>query len=512
MFPSSTSLVETMTTDPWGLYDLLGGFWREQISDTELLKLQCFAELQNAEDALLVETDMVAAIGIQTVAPFRTRQWWGITLKESDLTIEPNIITYGSPGIYYNGAYVYGQPAASSYAWTLPGSFASIGVIMSSIIAPLAVWDVSSFSYDPSTSVLRFNSNPFTVIPSTLLYNSDGTALTYTDAGGNVVQDKSIHLWIRNIGVDARTPYLRYGSVIGIPGVSSQPYIDVLKATWSMLLQGPSAEAFERGLLASAGLRFVEGTEVVELIENDIDGVCVVTDQAVYRGALGSGVLVSVGDTINRGDFIFDTVTITDFGSGVPDDLSTIPALILNPSLADITGTVVVPNKTGTWTVVGTLPNGVPDVRFEVLGDPGDIKEFWDGVNARGLASGAPLSNFVNTLAPVNPLQFVIDNVLGKSLIFVTLKPQHFLVTESGFLDRVHKLIPAGVLVVTQIVIDPVSDSLTLSAQGSTEQTNEAAAGIPGATVDVVTAMVATSAPQDSIGFTDYEPKVWNAQ
>jgi hypothetical protein len=315
---------------------------------------------------------------------------------------------------------------------------------------------------------------------------------------------------MRDIEIDERTPYLRFGSVVGIGGESSQAYIDTVEATWSMLLQGPSVEALERGLLASAGLKYVESPEVVEVVELDIDGLVVVTDKTVYRGHAKATPLVSVGDHLKPGDFVFDTVVVTDFSDGNPDNISNIKGLVLSAELAEITGNVVIPNRLGSWSVLG-IRDGEPEVRFEVLGSDRDVSEFWDRVHARGVATGKPLADYIpyNTLmSPINPLEFMLANILGSSLIFIEVKPQDFLTRETGFLGRIKSLLPAGVLVIAQIALDPVEDSLSMAEIGSPEQVS-APAGGTNESVAITPGVLATDS--NSITLTAYEPKVWNA-
>jgi hypothetical protein len=499
-----------MTTDSKALFYALGEFWQRQLSDADLLALGTFAELMVEEDVNLRNMDLTAAIAIHTIQPYLTRQWGLLELLESGLNVEPNIIVFGAEGRRFDGSFVYGQTEAASFAWPAPSQLRSIGIITDKIVTPTYIWDITNFVFEVSAGVLRFRENPFEVVTSELLYNSDGTPKTYTDATGATRQDRRLKLWMRDIEIDERTPYLRFGSVVGIGGESSQAYIDTVEATWSMLLQGPSVEALERGLLASAGLKYVESPEVVEVVELDIDGLVVVTDKTVYRGHAKATPLVSVGDHLKPGDFVFDTVVVTDFSDGNPDNISNIKGLVLSAELAEITGNVVIPNRLGSWSVLG-IRDGEPEVRFEVLGSDRDVSEFWDRVHARGVATGKPLADYIpyNTLmSPINPLEFMLANILGSSLIFIEVKPQDFLTRETGFLGRIKSLLPAGVLVIAQIALDPVEDSLSMAEIGSPEQVS-APAGGTNESVAITPGVLATDS--NSITLTAYEPKVWNA-
>ena len=164
-----------MTTGPYDLFGLLGEFWRQQLSDAELLQFHNFAKLMNGEDALLRYDDLEAAAALKDVVPFLGRQWWLIELLESGLTVEPNVITYGTSDRTYGGGAVYGQTDSQSFAWTVPSQIRSIGLVMDAILEPGVIWDIADFAFDPVTSVLRFDSNPFSRVESELLYNADGS-------------------------------------------------------------------------------------------------------------------------------------------------------------------------------------------------------------------------------------------------------------------------------------------------------------------------------------------------
>ncbi len=447
MFPADPLVIGTLTR-PGQLHERLGSFWRDYLADGDLLRFQTWAELQQHADVYLRSLAAEANGSIQTLQPFVERQWRLIRLLESALTQEPNKVQYG-PGRIYGDGLVYGQISDHSYTWRLPEEIREVGIVLDDIVAPAHVYDVSNCSFDPVTRVLSFVRNPFDDLEPETVYDASGSAI-----------DRQVLLWARNTLEDHGLPFLRYGAVLGLAapvGGSDQQYCDVLRATWSILAQGPSLGALRAGFLASTGTPLCSGNETVELVATDDQHLCVVTDRTVYRGHLGATALVAVGDHLVAGQELFGTVRVYEFGTGAAKPWSLLPGLPLGRNLADTNGDLMFPNADETWVTVSG------DVRFTVLGADADVAAFWAGVAERAVAAGTTLTALVGAAGTaVNPMRFVIENLLGSNLIVVTLKPNQFQGFYNGFLGRVRTLIPAGTLLLVVTELQATNDTLYL--------------------------------------------------
>ena len=497
MFPDSQEIRDLVASKPWALFDLLGTFWKERVEDRDVLQVHEFAHHGIHADALTHADAMDRTASVLTVEPLRTQQWWAIQLRESALVQEPNLVVYGGGRVFGDGT-VYGQVERNSYGWIIPGTIKSIGLIVDNPWTPATIFDISNSSFDATTSVLRFDENPFDTVTSRLLYDSSGAAVTYVDRAGVTHQDRELVLWLRNVGFDQNDIFLRFGSIIKVAGASSATYRGTVEAVWRALLQGPSMEVLWRGLLASAGLQYVVGSETVERVQVDFDGLAVVTSKSVYRAAAAATAVVQVGDVLIPGQRIFDTVELIDGSDGLPDTLTGLAGLVLNQGLIDGAAVVTAPNGPSSWTVIQDPVSGRPEFRFELLGDPADVEAFWAAVHARGL-QGTTVGEATGAQAgdPVNPAEFFVDNFFNGRLLIILLKPMDFLTTETGFLDRIRGLIPAGVLVLTQIALGAVSD--TLDVAGNTD------------TVSICPALGLTDTLDTGVSALDHEPMVWNA-
>ncbi len=451
MFPVDPILASTLN-NPDQLFEQLGSFWKAYLNDVELLRYHQWAKLQLHADVYLRSVEVAAALSIDQVQPFVARQWRLIRLLESDLSADANVIKYGSGKTFGDGT-IFGQIDEHSFAWKVPADIADIGLLVDHVIAPRHIYDVATCTFDPDRGELRFAVNPFTTLDVLPVYDASGALI-----------DRQVLLWARNVKEDHNTPYLRYGGVLGVKSESSPDYVAILQACWHMLVGGPSIAELTRGLMASVGLPFCEGGETVEVVQVDDEGLAIVTDLRVYRYHADATPLVAVGDELEPGQALVDTVQVYEFGSGRPRTYDALAGLAAGPDLLNGVGSsVVFPNVDEEWAV---QDDG--DVRFTLYGDATDVEAFWDAIHAQGVAAGQTLGNLVGVTGPgseipVNPLKFVVDNLLGANLIVVVVKPEHFLAFEAGFLVRVKSLLPAGTLLLVQTDVQPLTDELDLT-------------------------------------------------
>jgi hypothetical protein len=455
LFSSDPAIASTIQ-DPYQLFRLLGTFWQNYLDDSDLLAQHQWAKLQIHGDVYLRTVEMAAAASIQQVEPFCARQWKLIRLLQSELTEAPNIIAYGS-GVVYGDGSVYGQLKQNSYVWQLDTQIKDIGLLLDSVIEPQHVYDVSNCIFHPANSTLSFATNPFTQIQSIPVY----------DATGNIV-DQQILLWARNVSIDHQTPWLRYGSIVKISGQSSVDYCRILEACWSMLVNGPSIHDLIGGLMASTGLPVTQGNETVQLVQTDADGLAIITERNVYRFHAGATALVDAGDSLVPDQSLVDTLVVEEFCQGVAHDYSSLPGIACGPELLDgVVGVLVFPNDGAqTWQYVNT------DAQCKVFGTPDDIEDFWSLVHARGLSAGKTLAQWLGVVSsgtvPVNPMKFVIDNFIGPNLIVVTVKPQHFLAFQPGFISRLRDLMPAGQYLLFQMNLTAAGETYGIAGTANT--------------------------------------------
>jgi hypothetical protein len=224
--------------------------------------------------------------------------------------------------------------------------------------------------------------------------------------------------------------YLRdhWGWLLNIELPSSQPYKDLINATLDSSVQGTADIHVEKALSAVTGIRLTEtDNEVVELITSIRDQVVIITDKNVYTYQDSATPIVEVGQVLQAGDPLTDSMIFYDLNRGiVPPELMSIAVGESMMGAGYLSG-VTFRNKT--VPVVVTEENGWTRMSFELGGFPSDVDRFWDDVHARGVALGQTLPMLLDTrsaeakaedLQPsagdlpstINPLEFLIENLM----------------------------------------------------------------------------------------------------
>jgi len=232
-----------------------------------------------------------------------------------------------------------------------------------------------------------------------------------------------------------------------------------LNAYWDSLVTGTRVTDIIRATSAIGGVPLVRNTgEIVEVILEDSDKLRIITSLDVYEFHPSSTPIVSVGDTLNAGDLMVDTVSVIELSSQTAD-LSRVPATAVNDSFLSggYFSEIVFENKTVTLDYLGLDAGGKAIVEFELSGYPGDLEVFWDKVHENGVANGKVLAEYLDprenpgtppvpSILPstINPLQFVLENIMRNNLFVITLKPSQFQsgVPDLDFLRTFREIVP----------------------------------------------------------------------
>lgn len=183
---------------------------------------------------------------------------------------------------------------------------------------------------------------------------------------------EKLRLWLYMAKRDHLDLQQRYGVLFNKLTPSSEPVKRMLSAVWRAWTYG-SQDIHLREFLAAACDNYIAmENEVVEKILHKKQ-YTVVTNLRSLRGAIGAAPAVNEGQKLEAGDFIFDSVKLTDFRDGVPSWLTslTLPADLLGTS-----GGVTIP--TGNHVLsLATSSSGVTYVRGNAAGEPADVEKFW---------------------------------------------------------------------------------------------------------------------------------------
>jgi len=429
------------------LLTLLGSFWSELFDDRDKLQahLQSSAHEQGQTHLNFLET--VACVSRFTVPVFHREDWHLLVFKRSE--VENTASVYKAGDLVYgpqSGA-VPGRPAGFIQTYggrdrldvvkvPLPSPLVDLPVTLQNLVINPSLVLVKGTDYDievrANSRVVVFRDDPFAndYIPQRDVINEAGE-----------VTDREIALWVYSGQFDLDYVYIQFGYVLGLHLYSTQFYKDLLNAWWNQFLQGFTVQHLQSFLSALSGAPIsIHPTETVEVIRDEGDSKIVVTDKNCYRVAAGATVTVAVGDVLHAGDALSDAFEIVELGGPSPDFGSFQSAAFgRNFLTGGYFSELAFRNAQVTVQYGGVDHDNRAIVTFEVSGFPGDVEAFWNQVQERGKVEGRTLANLLdirpdpdgepgpeNLPATINPLEFVLENILKNNLFVMRVKQSSF--------------------------------------------------------------------------------------
>jgi len=471
----------------------LGSFWSEIFGDREVLRTHLRSSAQEQAQVQLAFTEAVASVSRFTVPVFHREDWHLLTFLRSQAE--------DTPSIYRSGDLVYGpqdgtvvnrpEGFVQAYGGTdvpgqvrlpLPDDLADIKTNLQNVLLDPSRVLVKGLDFDIRQRVggriIRFREDPF---EDDLIPRRD-----IVDEDGNVV-DTEIALWAYQGDFDLDHIYTHFGYAIGLKLESSQFYKDLLNAVWDAFVLGFSRAGMEGFLSAMAGAPIVlNPRETVEVVRDEGDAKLIVTDTNVYRAAPGATVTVSVGDELTAGTSLTDAFELIELGGHAPS-LGALPALALSKNFLSggYFAELMLQNAKAELEFRGLDDDGKAFVCFEVTGFPGDIDRFWELAQQRGKDAGATLAELLDTRenpagqpgesdlpAEVNPLDFVLDNIMKNNLFVMRVRTGSFDEDAPGL--RVFRLlrdvIPPHTTYVVFVELVPAQETVDLSVTGGEDE------------------------------------------
>jgi hypothetical protein len=430
------------------LLRVLGSYWTTtfQAKDQMASYVQAVAESAKQNQLNLLET--VAAISRFDVPVFHTENWYPITLHKQQLNkteantykFSQNAITFDNDGV----AVFDGVALTDFYAFPVTAELVDAGHIFDRMLFPTV--DLISgvdFKIDRANSAILFTRNPFDIatVPRTPVYGAD-----------NALVDEVIILWAFRANLDYQYVFKQFSYAINVQLESSENAKRLVNAIFDGLIAGgATVSVLNDALSAIFDIPLVlEDGEIVEVMANDRHGAFIATNKNVYRCPAGATQVVAVDQVLRAGDKLVDTFSIIELNRGeLPDDFAAL-AIDKNFTTACFYGDLIFENKEVPLRVNSEHPSQYTYVDFPLGGFPADVAQFFDSVHARGIKSIAPPPDVCTvpdaqkygTLAhlldlrktpdsepkaedlptTINPLQFLVKNVLRNHVIIVTVK------------------------------------------------------------------------------------------
>lgn len=469
----------TQLDDAQRLLEVVGSFWADTYAGSDLVAELLLAKAQHQAQAHLDLLDLLASVSRLTVPVFHVENWTVLVLRESKLN-SLNVPKFD--GTYrFDGEISYDTPVAGPlFAWPAPAGLAGVNVILDRIAAPRATYTAGLDCYVQDGAVW-FRSNPFE--------NPEIQVGEIFEAG--VVVDRVVYLWAYRGEFDWGHTYNQFGYVLGVKLASSKRYREFVNAIYDGLVEGTTARCVEDMMAAVCDVPLALGTETVKHVLTDARGLWVITDQNAYGYSPNATAIVAVGDVVAAGDPLVDALRFYDFGRGqVPEDVK---AIVLGRGLlrSDFNRELTFDNRD--VPVLVTLDvDGYTRVEFEIGGWPDDVQKFWDDTHAAGVAAGSTLAMALDTRtnkadqptafalpASVNPVEFLVANVLRGNAFAIVVKPEAFGPDALGLHNArlLRKLVPPQTLCLLVTLLTP-TDTITMDGTGDETR--------PGYTEDVL--------------------------
>ena len=414
------------------LLSLLGSFWAGVFTQNELAAGLVFSRAQLERQAVGDLEEAAACLARHDVPVWHTPRWRRLVLRESERNnVEALLAKYGEARLYGDYQLRYGViPPTESGLSSFPVESAVKGapVVCNRLTSPsVTLLAGLDFSLDPVLSLISFRENPF-----------DNADIPKRDVyAGSEIVDRELVLWLFRPQLDRDLVWTHVGYPWRIDLPAGQGYKDLLNALWDAAVRGTADFDVRRIFSTVFDVPLVRNEEeTVEVIDTgDPAALVIVTDQEVYRFSQTASPSVSVGDTVRQGDVLTDTLAFFEFNRGQVPSAGQLPALTLG---REFLGTAYADGLTfenrRQDTEIDT--SGVfTELRFPLGGWPNDVEQFWEAMQARGIATGQTLANLLDTRespagepaagdlpAAVNPLEFLAANVLRTNTLVVKVK------------------------------------------------------------------------------------------
>jgi hypothetical protein len=443
------------------LLSLLGSFWSSLFLGVDQVQEHCVGVGEAGYQASIDLAETIHSVGRPTVPVFHTEQWYSYPVLKSEMGVAP--VLYGGQGSgLFGGGLSYGSSVAPVYSWNCP--VANVDLIFNRIYDPSATF-TRGLDFVIDSGRLVFLANPFEdarFIPEPVL-----------DSMGQEI-DSQLTLWLFRPAVDYQHIWTQFGYIMGIRLDSSQEYKDLINALLDAITGCTATEQLDEVLAAVTGCPLARGNEVVQDVTLFANDLLVITDQWAYRYPTTANPVVQIGDKVEQGDSLVDTVETWYLNHGtVPDwlyALSLGPGLLSTGYLSDLTF-----SNTETPLVVEMADDGYTKVSWALGGFPADVTEFWNEVHRRGVSSGTTLAHLLDLRespigepgpdslpSAINPLTFLAANYLRHNALLVRIKTGGFGEGALGLaqLRHLRRIIPPHEMILIVMEMPVVEDSV----------------------------------------------------
>jgi hypothetical protein len=454
---------------PKVLLDLLGSFWASTYGGSHDVESYLSSRAQLEKQTVQNLREAIDATSRLKVPVYHTALWYQLILKESEMNdLDFSIPKYGEEFLYgpqpiTEETILYGEPTNRNvFAFKVPVGLAVIPGIYNRTDSPTISW-LNGLEYEIEEGYLKLINNPF---------DTSGLAVRDVVTDGEVT-DREVALWLFNSQWDVDMIWVHYGHILGIDLPSSRSYKNLVNSVFDAIVEGSSIGSVSNVIAAVADVpTIIEDDEVVEAIIRDQDSLTIVTDKNSYIHGATATAAVAVGDEVHKGQLL--CLAAQTYSPGHEEKPSWLSGLCMEESYIDrfFRGGILFIDDD--LPLVVTTEDGRTRADLTLHGDPITVDMFLDEIHFRGLHSGETLANLLDIRetpsgdptaaslpSTVNPLKFLLDNILRNNALIVLLRPSEFgpnaLPVQS--LSALRRILPPQRTVIIVVQAEAIEDS-----------------------------------------------------
>jgi hypothetical protein len=466
------------------LLAILGSFWSRTYTAADQVHSYTDGTALLAAQSYRNLLETVASLSRLDVPLYHTETWVPIVLRKSQRNgVLTNLARFDRTGTAFDAGLVFDSAAGQAfYAFPRPANMAGAAQIVNKLIYPtLALAENVDYVFDSERSAIVFAADPFDS-PHLIkkgIYDSS-----------NLI-DEEIVLWAFNGKFDYDYVFTQFAYALGMRLKTSQGYKDLMNAVFGGLVNGgASAADLDLAFSAICGVPVaLETGETVEVAARDAHGTLIVTDKHVYRFPEDAVPTVAVGDTLRAGARLIDALEILELTAGsIPDRISAL-ALDSGYLAACFYGDLIFENKNVPLEINSDHSSGYTYVKFGLGGFPADVARFFDELHARGVEEAAravppcettrrrrgTLAHLLDKRAQpdgeptveylpatINPLKFIVANILRNNVFLVHIKGAALGQNRLGLYNSRHlrQLLPPHAAMIVIYEIGGIRDTL----------------------------------------------------
>jgi len=453
----------------------LGTFWSHTYQGNDLVYEMLIAAVRANAQAQLDLVNLLASVSRFDVPVFHKENWHYLTFRRSDVNKRVPRLRDGTDlKVIEPAMFQVGVPLESKFfSIPCPESLVEVPVILNRLVRPTMTL-TQGIDYYVSEGLIYFRDD---------LFESGLLSMREIWDDGEIV-DYVAGVWLYRGSFDWNTVYEQFGYALKSKLASSEGYKELINAVFDSAVFGTSNASVEQAWSAVTDIPLTRSTgETVEYILTDSRALHIITDKVAYKFRLGSNPLVAVGDRLEAGQPLVDSLQFIEFKGGevTPDILD---GLVVGPSLLDWGYYSDIAFENRDMLLGYKVVDGQVQVLMPVQGFPGDIERFNEELREEGIRRGRTLAQMLDQRtdpdddtppslpSSINPLKFLVRNFLRYNAFAVRVKANKLGPNALGLWNawQLKRVVPPYALMLVVMELEHEDEAVIMEGPGDETQ------------------------------------------